>query len=109
VLGVVSLTESDAVVVLMDLDAEVETEKTEVAHLESGLHLRLESLRLCFFRAGDDEVVDVDAHQQNRVSSASSVHRRLVHVLLEAHFLERAVELGVLGLRRLPQPVQGLP
>jgi hypothetical protein len=59
----VSLTEGDAAIVLMDPDAKVETEKTEVTHLESGLHLRLESLHLCFFRADDDEVIDVDAHQ----------------------------------------------
>jgi hypothetical protein len=31
-----------------------------------------------------------------------------VHTLLEAHLLERAVQLGVPGPRRLPQPVQGL-
>jgi hypothetical protein len=91
VLGVVSLTESDAAVVLMDLDAEVEAEKTEVAHLKGGIHLSLEDLHLCFFRAGDDEAVDIDTHQQNRVSPTSPANRRLVHALLEAHLLECAV------------------
>jgi hypothetical protein len=62
VLGVVSLTESDAAVVLVDFDAEVETEEDEVAHLEGPLHLGLEFLHLRFFRADDDEIVDVDAH-----------------------------------------------
>jgi hypothetical protein len=109
VLGIVSLTESYAAVVLMDLNAELETKKTEVSHLEGGLHLHLESLHLCFFHAGDDEFVDVDAHQQNRVSLASPVHHRIVHALLEAHRLERAVEFGVPGSRCLPQPVQDLP
>jgi hypothetical protein len=45
VLGVVRLTESDAAVVLMDVDAKVEAEKTEVAHLKGGLHLSLEGHR----------------------------------------------------------------
>jgi hypothetical protein len=31
-----------------------------------------------------------------------------MHTLLEAHLLERAVQLGVLGPRHLPQPIQGL-
>jgi hypothetical protein len=35
VLVIVSLTKSGATVVLMDLDIEVEAEKTEVAHLKS--------------------------------------------------------------------------
>jgi hypothetical protein len=93
--------ESDAAIVLMDLDAKVEIEKSEVTHLESGLHLHLESLHLCFFCADDDEVIDVDAHQQNRVSPASPVHHHLVHALLEAHLLKRAVELGAPVLWRL--------
>jgi hypothetical protein len=97
VLGIVSLAESDAAVILMDLDADVETEKTDVTHLKSGLHLRHESLHLCLFCANDDDVVDIDAHQQNRVSPASLVHRHLVHALLEAHLLERVIDLGVPG------------
>jgi hypothetical protein len=101
VLGVVSLTEGDAIIVLMDLDVKVETEETDVVHLESGLHLCLESLHLCFFHAGDDEVIDIDAHQQNRVSSVSPVHRCLVHALLEAHLLEPAIQLGVPGSQHL--------
>jgi hypothetical protein len=58
----VSLTESDTVAVLVDFDVEVETEEAQIAHLEGGLHLGLKGLHLRFFRASDDEVVDVDAH-----------------------------------------------
>jgi hypothetical protein len=55
VLSIVSLTESDAAIFLVDFDA-------EVAHLESPLHLGLEGPHLRFFLADDDEVIDVDAH-----------------------------------------------
>jgi hypothetical protein len=109
VLGVVTLTESDAAVVLMDLYAEVEAEKTEVAHLKVDLHLSTEGLHLRFFCAGDDEVIDIDTNLQNRVSLASLVHRRLKRALLEAHLLECAVQLGVPRSRCLPQPIQVLP
>jgi len=43
------------------LDAEVEAQEPEIAHVESLLHGRLELLRIS---AGDDEVVDVDPNQQ---------------------------------------------
>jgi hypothetical protein len=39
-----------------------ETKEAEVAHLKSPLHLGLEGLHLRFFRASDDEVIDVDTH-----------------------------------------------
>jgi transposase InsO family protein len=71
VLGIVSLMESDVTVVQIDIDAKVEAEKIDVAHLKGGLHLSLEGLHLHFFRVGDYEVVDIDAHQQNRVSPTS--------------------------------------
>jgi hypothetical protein len=56
------LTESDTVTVLVDFDVEVEIEEAQIAHLEGGLHLGLKGLHLRFFRASDDEVIDVDAH-----------------------------------------------
>jgi hypothetical protein len=61
-LGVESLTKSDAIVILVDFDAEVEAEEAQITHLEGGLHLGLVGLHLCFFRTGDDEVIDVDAY-----------------------------------------------
>jgi hypothetical protein len=62
VVGVESLTKSDASVILVDFDAEVEIEEAQIAHMEGGLHLGLEGLHLRFFCADDDEVIDVDAH-----------------------------------------------
>jgi hypothetical protein len=42
------------------------------------------------------------------MSSASPIHRCLMHTLLEAHLLERVVQLGVPGLWCMPQSIQGL-
>jgi len=55
-LGVVSLTEGDAVGNLAHLDAKVEAKKAEVAHIKLLLHLRLELLHLFLLGAGDDQV-----------------------------------------------------
>ena len=85
--------EGDAGVVLAHLDTEVEIE-AKVTHLEGGLHLRLERLNLRFC-VGDDNVVDVDTHQQDGATAAPRVHRSLMHALLEAHLLECVVQLGV--------------
>jgi hypothetical protein len=43
-------------------DAEEEAEVAQIAHLEGNLHLGLDGLHLCFFHAGDDEVINVDTH-----------------------------------------------
>ena len=72
---------------LAHLNAEVEAQEPEIAHVESLLHGRLELLHLRI-SAGDDEVVDVDPNQQDRAPTAPPVHRRLVRALLEAHLLE---------------------
>ena len=42
------------------------------------------------------------------MSAALPVHRRLMRALLEAHLVERGVELRVLGSQGLPQAVEGL-
>jgi hypothetical protein len=54
----------------MHLDAKVEAEEAEVAHVEGLLHLSLERLHFSLFRAGDDQVVDIDADEQDRASTA---------------------------------------
>ena len=76
---------------LVHLNAEVEAQEPEIAHVESLLHGRLELLHLLRISAGDDEVVDVDPNQQDRAPTAPPVHRRLVRALLEAHLLERRI------------------
>jgi hypothetical protein len=72
----------------MHLDAEVEAEEAEVSHIEGLLHLSLERLHFSLFRAGDDQVLDVDADEKDRASTAPPVHCRLVSALLEAHLLD---------------------
>jgi hypothetical protein len=42
---------SDATIVLVNFDVEVETEEAHIAHLEGGLHLGLEGLHLRFLDA----------------------------------------------------------
>jgi hypothetical protein len=69
-LGVVSLPKSDSGGVLMHLDAKVEAEEAEVAHVEGLLHLSLERLHFSLFHTGDDQVIDVDADEQDRASTA---------------------------------------
>jgi hypothetical protein len=90
-LSVVSLPKSDSGGVLMHLDAEVEAEEAEITHVEGLLHLSLERLHFSLFCAGDDQVVDVDASEQDRASTTPPVHCRLVSALLEAHLLECGV------------------
>ena len=77
----------------------VDAEVPQVTHVKHLLHLCLEGLHLLLFRAGDDQVVDVDADEQDKVSAALPVHRRLMRALLEAHLLECGVELRVPGAR----------
>jgi hypothetical protein len=85
----------------------VEAEEAEVTHVED-LHLCLERLHFMFLRVGDDEVVDVDANEQDKVPTAPLVHRCLMSALLEAHVLERSIQHGVPGVRSLPQTIEGL-
>ena len=73
------------------LGTEVEAEDAEVAYVELLLHLRLELLHLSFFSAGDDEVIDVDANEQDSALAAPPVLCHLVRALLEAHHLEHGV------------------
>jgi hypothetical protein len=87
----VRLAEGDATGILAHLNAKVEAEEAEVAHVKDLLHFRLERLHFTFLCAGDDEVIDVDTDEQDRAPTALSVHRRLVSALLEAHVLERGV------------------
>jgi hypothetical protein len=64
-LGVVCLAEGDALSILAHLDAEVEAEEAEVAHVELLIHRGLEALHFSWIGAGDDEVVNVYADQQD--------------------------------------------
>ena len=68
--------------------------------------MSLECLHLCFFRAGDDEVVDVDvdADQQGGATATLPVHNRFVRALLEAHLLEGAVQLAFQALGACRRP-----
>jgi hypothetical protein len=93
--GVGGLSKHDPRVTLVHLDPQVEGEKPLVAHLKGGLHLFLEHCHLRIFGAGDHQVIDVDTHQQDISSIAPLVDDRLVWALLEAHFLERGVQLGI--------------
>jgi hypothetical protein len=61
-LGVGGLSKRDPGVVMMHLDPQVEGERSQVTHLEGGLHLFLERCHLRILGAGDHQVVDVDAH-----------------------------------------------
>lgn len=69
----------------------VDAEEPQVTHVKHLLHLCLEGLQLLLFSASDDQVVDVDADEQDRVSAAPPVHRHLVRTLLETHVLERGI------------------
>jgi hypothetical protein len=62
-LGIVSLLKSDSGGVLMHLNAKVEAEEAEVAHVKGLLHLSLERLHFSLFYASDDQVIDVDADE----------------------------------------------
>jgi hypothetical protein len=64
------LAEGDAIGILMHLDAKVEAEEAEVTHVEDPLHLCLERPHFSILRVGDDQVVDVDADEQDRASTA---------------------------------------
>jgi hypothetical protein len=64
VLSVGSLSETDAGVVLVYLDPQVEGEGPQVANLEGSLHLLLKYLHLVILGTGDHQVVNVDTHQQ---------------------------------------------
>jgi hypothetical protein len=53
--------------------------------------LKLSSFHLPPVGVGDDLVIDVDAGQEDRAPAAPTVHRCLVHALLEGHLLQRGV------------------
>jgi hypothetical protein len=107
-LGVGGLLKRDPGVALMHLDPQVDGEKPQVTHWEGGLHLFLEHCHLCIIGVGDDQVVNVDTHQQCVSSIAPPVDGRLVRVLPEAHPLECRVQLGTPRPRCLPQAIEGL-
>jgi hypothetical protein len=108
VLGVGGLSKRDPGVALVYLDPQVEGEKSQVTHLEGGLHLFLERCHLRILGAGDHQVVDVDTHQQGVSSIAPSVDGRLMRALPKAHPLEHGVQLGIPRPRCLPQAIEGL-
>jgi len=93
---------------LADFDTEVEAQQPEVAHLECLHHLGLECRHFLLVGAGDDQVVDVDADEQDCPPAVPPVHDSLVKTLLEAHLLECCIQLLVLGPRRLAQAVERL-
>jgi hypothetical protein len=92
----------------MHLDPQIEGERPQFTHLEGGFHLFLERRHLRILGADDHQVVDVDAHQQDISSIAPPIDGRLVRALLEAHPLERGIQLGIPCPWCLPQVIEGL-
>jgi hypothetical protein len=90
------------------LDPQVEGERPQVTHLEGVLHLFLERRHLRILGAGDHQVVDVDAHQQDISSIALPVDGHLMQALLETHPPERGIQLGIPCPWCLPQAIEGL-
>jgi hypothetical protein len=90
------------------LDPQIEGERPQVTHLEGGLHLFLERRHPRILGAGDHQVIDVDAHQQDISSIAPPIDGRLVRALLEAHPPERRIQLGIPCPWCLSQAIEGL-
>jgi hypothetical protein len=90
------------------LDPQIEGGKPQVTHLEGDLHLFLECRHLCILGAGDHQIIDVDAHQQDISSISPPIDGRLVRALLKPHPPTRGIQLGIPCPWCLPQALEGV-
>lgn len=70
-------------------------ERSQVTHLESGLHLQLECVDVDLIVAHDHKIIDVDPHDKAACTDAMEVDCMLGGAPLEPELDEGLVELGV--------------